>query len=97
MHHATAGLDGVEAALQIWSYTYSRAFDSLPAEVRDAVQNKVDEMGFRLDTFPHSRLQGRGEFKLRVGNYRVIYEFDPTLGRLFLHYVGHRREIYKQA
>ena len=84
------------AALQIWSPTFSKAFDSLPASVRDAVQRKVDEMGTRLGSFPHKRLEGRSEFKLRVGDYRVLYEFDVKQGRIFLHYVGHRREIYKR-
>jgi hypothetical protein len=59
----------VAAALQIWSATFSKAFDSLPAPIRDAVQRKVDEMGARLGNFPHQRLQGRPEFKLRVGDY----------------------------
>jgi mRNA-degrading endonuclease RelE of RelBE toxin-antitoxin system len=58
-------------------------------------QSKIDEMGHRLPQFPHARLQGRSEFKLRVGDYRVIYEFDVVAGRIFLHYVGHRREIYR--
>ena len=84
------------AALQVWSPTFSKAFDSLPASVRDAVQRKVDEMGTRLGSFPHKRLEGRSEFKLRVGDYRVLYEFDVKQGRIFLHYVGHRREIYKR-
>lgn len=61
------------------------------------VQEKVDEMGLRLRTFPHQRLQDRPEFKLRVGDYRVLYEFDAELGRIYLHYVGHRREIYKRS
>jgi hypothetical protein len=39
----------VAAALQIWSATFSAAFDSLPQSVREAVQRKVDEMGTRLD------------------------------------------------
>jgi mRNA-degrading endonuclease RelE of RelBE toxin-antitoxin system len=86
----------VAAALQIWSPTFSKAFDSLPASVRDAVQRKVDEMGTRLGSFPHKRLEGRSEFKLRVGDYRVLYEFDVKQGRIFLHYVGHRHEIYKR-
>jgi mRNA interferase RelE/StbE len=85
----------VAAALQIWSATFSRAFDRLPASVREAVQSKVDEMGVRLETFPHKRLQGRPEFKLRVGDYRVLYEFDVKLGHIHLHYVGNRRDIYK--
>jgi mRNA interferase RelE/StbE len=86
----------VAAALQIWSATFSRAFDNLPPSVRAIVQRKVDEMGTRLETFPHQRLQGRPEFKLRVGDYRVLYEFDVKLGRIYLHYVGNRREIYKR-
>ena len=85
------------AALQIWSPTFSKAFDALPASVRDAVQRKVDEMGTRLENFPHKRLQGRSEFKLRVADYRVLYEFDVNQGRIFLHYVGHRRDIYKRG
>ncbi len=53
-------------------------------------------MGTRLETFPQQRLRGRPEFKLRVGDFRVLYEFDAKLGRIYLHYVGHRREIYKR-
>ena len=85
------------AALQIWSATYTRAFDSLPPNVRELVQEKVDELGGRLDNFSHQRLAGRREFKLRVGDYRVLYEFDLSQGRVYLHYVGHRREIYKKT
>ena len=61
------------AALQVWSPTFSKAFDSLPESVRDAVQRKVDDIGAQLENFPHQRLQGR----------------------IYLHYVGHRREIYR--
>jgi mRNA-degrading endonuclease RelE of RelBE toxin-antitoxin system len=86
----------VAAALQIWSPTFSKAFDSLPAPVRDAIQRNVDDMGSRLANFPHHRLQGRPEFKLRARDYRVLYEFDVKQGRIYLHYVGHRREIYKR-
>ena len=85
------------AALQIWSQTFSKSFDGLPPGIRETVQRKIDEMGLRLENFPHQRLQGRPEFKLRVGDYRVLYEFDPKLGRVYLHYVGNRREIYKQV
>ncbi len=89
--------EAAAAALQIWSRTFSQAFDSLPPHLRDAVQRKVDEMGTRLDRFPHQRLKGRSEYKLRVGDYRVLYEFDAKSGRIYLHYVGHRRDIYKRT
>lgn len=72
-----------------------KAFDSLPESARDAVQHKVDDVGRQLEDFPHQRLQGRSEFRLRVGDYRVLYDFDATQGRIYLHYVGHRRDIYR--
>ena len=85
------------AALQIWSPTFCRAFDSLPAQVQQQIQNKIDSMGLRLVSFPHHRLSGRSECRLRAGDYRVLYEFDATAGRIYLLYVGHRREIYKRS
>ena len=84
------------AALQIWSHTFSKSFDDLPSGVREAAPRKIDEMGMRFENFQHQRLQGRPECKLRVGDYRVLYEFDAKLGRIYLHYIGNRREIYKR-
>jgi mRNA interferase RelE/StbE len=87
----------VAAALQIWSPTFSKAFDLLPSSTRELVQHKVDEMGMRLASFPHKRLEGRPEFKLRVGDYRVLCEFDVKQGRIYLYYAGNRRDIYKRT
>lgn len=35
-----------------------------------------------------------GFYKLKVGDYRVIYEFDSEEQIIFIDQVGHRREIY---
>ncbi|HAB19089.1 MAG TPA: type II toxin-antitoxin system RelE/ParE family toxin [Verrucomicrobiota bacterium] len=83
------------AALQIWSPTCCRAFDGPPQAVQAEITRRVDAMGTVLDRFPHQRLKGRPECKLRVGDYRVLYEFDIPSGRIWLHLVGHRRDIYK--
>ncbi len=29
-------------------------------------------------------------------DYRILYEFDLNRGCIYLHYVGHRRQIYKR-
>ena len=34
-------------------------------------------------------------FKLRVGNYRIIYSFVTKEQRITIHKIGHRRDIYK--
>ena len=84
-------------AEQIWAQVFCRKFDALPADIRDTIILKVDEVGRRLGSYPHERLTGRKEYKLRVGDYRVLSEFDVQAGLLSLLYVGNRREIYKRT
>ena len=81
--------------LQIWSEPFCKKYDSLPRNLQLAIDQKVDKMGRTLRSFPHERLQGRPEFRLRVGDYRVLYSFNVAEGRIFLLSVGHRRDIYK--
>ncbi len=83
------------AATQVWSQTFSKAFDALPAGVRIRVSEAVDLLGRNLSSAGHHRLQGTDAFRLRVGDYRVIYDFDVSEQRADLLFVGHRREIYK--
>jgi len=37
-----------------------------------------------------------GLFKLRVGNYRIIYELLHEEQMIIIHAIGHRREIYRR-
>lgn len=79
--------------------TYSREFDSiffrLPPLLQDRVETRIRELGRHLEDLPHERLQGRPEFRLRVGDYRIIYTFDPGRNELHLVTLGHRGEIYR--
>jgi len=78
---------------------YSREFDSvllqLPPRVRELIEEKVHDVGSRLEWYPHHRLKGRSEFRLRVGDYRIIYEFERQTNNLYLLALGHRREVYR--
>ena len=83
------------AATQICSPQFDRRFVNLPAEIQQLVQNKIDELGRNLRGFSHQRMQGLNAFRLRVGDYRVIYQFSVERGELILIAVGNRRDIYK--
>jgi mRNA-degrading endonuclease RelE of RelBE toxin-antitoxin system len=41
-------------------------------------------------------MQGVDAFRLRVGDYRIIYQFNAEKNELYLIAVGNRREIYKK-
>ena len=83
------------AATQIASREFDSDFLRLPPQIQTHVQRKLDAMGLRLGTFPHYRMVGSDKFRLRVGDYRVIYRFDPARGEIYLVAIGNRREIYR--
>lgn len=78
---------------------YSREFDSvflnLSPRVRELIDAKIHNVGLHLSGYSHHRLKGRSEYRLRAGDYRIIYEFDQQKNVLYLLTLGHRREIYR--
>lgn len=83
------------AATQIASREFDHDFSRLPFQIQELVQRKIDGMGRRLETFPHFRMKGSDRFRLRVGDYRVIYRFEMARGEIYLIAIGNRREIYR--
>lgn len=41
------------------------------------------------------KLSGREAWRIRVGDYRVIYEINDEASRVLVVTLGHRREIYR--
>jgi mRNA interferase RelE/StbE len=41
------------------------------------------------------KLRGRDGWRLRVGDYRVIYEIDDRQRSVTVLHVGHRRDVYR--
>ena len=82
-------------ATEIYTKEFESLFQRLPPQIRMRILEKIRDMGRRLPDFSHERLQGRGEFKLRVGDYRVVYEFDVERNEIYLLTVAHRREVYR--
>ncbi|WP_128774306.1 type II toxin-antitoxin system RelE family toxin [Actinomyces oricola] len=39
---------------------------------------------------------GRGEWRVRTGDYRIIYEIDDGVLLVLILAIGHRRDIYRQ-
>jgi mRNA interferase RelE/StbE len=83
------------AATQVFSREFDAALSRIPGNVSAVILQKITEMGSRLEWFPHYRMTGRAEFRLRVGDYRVIYDFDKEKNEIYLITLGNRREVYR--
>lgn len=48
--------------------------------------------------FPHQSHKLRGTeqlYRIRIGNYRVIYQVDTEAKTVVIYYIRHRREVYR--
>jgi addiction module RelE/StbE family toxin len=72
-------------------------FLSLDRGVQRQLRKKLDEMHrASLEQFPHQALTGaqfKGLFKLRVGDWRLIYKIVGS--EVLFITLGHRSEVYK--
>jgi mRNA interferase RelE/StbE len=81
----------------------------LDREVEKALRRMMPELRQRLlkeieqlqgNPFPPGRekVRGRGnEWRLRVGDYRIIYRVDERRRLIEVSEVGHRREVYRKG
>ncbi len=69
----------------------------LDKPVISRVLKRLRRLADSIVLIKHEALTGSlvGLFKLRDGDYRVIYELDQDNRILTVHMVGHRKEIYK--
>ena len=69
--------------------------EKLPQEIRERIFNKLiqakqDPLHFFV------RLESRPEYKLRVGDYRVIVGINPKYKKIVVVKIGHRKNIYEK-
>jgi mRNA interferase RelE/StbE len=68
----------------------------LPRSVVVRVMKYIEAL--RHDPVPRqsAKLAGAEQlYRMRVGDYRIVYGVDKGLKRVTVHYVRHRREVYR--
>lgn len=74
-----------------------KAFSALPKKVQDRIDVALD--GLEQDPWPagHKKLKGSKEtfFRIRVGDYRVVYLVEDERLMVVLVRIGHRKEVYR--
>ncbi len=75
----------------------TRELASIDTQVARRILARLNWLAANLDNLRPQALTGNlaGLFKLRVGDYRVIYEVLRDERVIIVHLIGHRREIYR--
>ena len=68
-------------------------------KIPNSDRNKIIKAIYRLKDNPHpvgsKKLSGREAWRIRIGNYRVIYEIHDDRLIVLILKVGHRQSAYK--
>ena len=82
--------------------TYKIIWDKIPKETLQKLQSHISSRIFKkvveLSENPFSKdikkLKGESAFRLRVGDYRIIFDIDIKNNIIYILRLGHRKNIY---
>lgn len=75
--------------------TAAKELKKLPKDIQIRIIRKIEKLidePYPADT--KKLKNGNGRFRIRVGNYRIIYKLEDKKLVILIIKVGHRRDIY---
>ena len=72
-----------------------KELDLLPDDVARRILARLAGLTTNPRPADVKKLKGRDAWRIRVGDYRVIYEIHDRALQIIVITVGHRREIYR--
>lgn len=74
-----------------------KVFDSLSPFLQPRVEKEISDLAVNPRPPGTKMLSGRlkGVWRIRIGDYRLLYEIDDRSKKVILLNLGHRRQIYR--
>jgi mRNA interferase RelE/StbE len=79
----------------ILAKTAQKQFLALPKEVQERVAARLLSLEAKPRPADVKKLKGRDGWRIRVSDYRVIYEIHDHILRVLVITIAHRREVYR--
>ncbi len=95
-------LSGRKKSTPRWKIVFQKSAYKEYQKLPQKFQEKIDKLLERLkinpfdDVLNFRKIQGREHFyRIRVGNYRIVYTLKKSILIIFIIRIGHRKDIYK--
>lgn len=72
-----------------------REMNRRPAEIHRRISERILALEDNPRPLGSRKLRGGDAYRLRVGDYRVLYTVDDQARRILVYGVAHRREAYR--
>ena len=66
----------------------------LPNKVADKLESEMINLEINPRPYGYIKLKGKNAYRIKVGNYRIIYEIEDRILKVTVIDAGDRKEIY---
>ena len=74
-----------------------RDFKSLDGSIRVRIKQRIDSLADNPYPSGIKKIEGEDElYRLRVGDYRILYQVKGRILLVLIVGIGHRREVYRR-
>ncbi len=74
----------------------AKEIEKLPKTMMLRVLKKIKGLSSEPRPVGCKKLSGDEKYRIRIGNYRILYSIEDEILVVYVVKVGHRREIYKK-
>lgn len=75
--------------------TAQKQLDKLPEQVAEVLLDAIEKLADEPRPDGCKKLKGRPGYRIRKGDYRVIYDIQDDVLTIEVIAIGHRRKIYE--
>ena len=72
-----------------------KTLKKLPPIIRSRINHSIAGLKFNPRPFGYKKLKNSDYYRIRIGDYRVIYSIREREIKVFIIYIGHRKDIYR--
>ncbi len=72
-----------------------KELDALSSQLRERIIQRLLALEENPRPQKVKKLQGEESYRLRIGDYRVLYSIDDKKKEIIVYAVGHRKEVYR--
>jgi mRNA interferase RelE/StbE len=73
-----------------------REYHALPIEAQKRITEAIDDLQTNPRPPAAKRLTAKEGYRVRKGDYRILYTIDDESRTIRIYRIGHRREVYRR-
>ena len=73
----------------------AKELDRIPEPIFTKIKEKIENLSRNPQPTSTKRLTAWPGFKIRIGDYRMLYEIDRKHNRIIIYRIRHRKDAYR--